>query len=415
MQILHHAYVYDFRFVLLLIGDSTSTIINGIWVKFDAEIKTKYGILLRSIYNVCLKWAYNPNVVLPEAKLKSILPEIDKDLDFESFQGHFALWNYVSNKIPGPLPRLARILPLVFSTWNSLKGGSDTVTKLICHANSLVPVKSPQVRKSTYASPYFFDRIPSQPNPSCTILKTVLLQASAISRIFLLGAIVTNRIYQICTAQKDVDQYPSLLHYRDANNHRATIREGLRLMGRAWRLSAEASVPPQSAAINAPRRALRSTANVDQREWGAAAVGNTPARNVRTFYEADPKNINQKAVHERRKNCRGLVMFRTFRDKSGQVHPKGAGARGACAFCKKPLTNVWCAGCHTWLCGPHIELSSELGSSMIVNTITNPFTGIQKQICFRNSCWHEWHKFAYESQSANPVNSTGAQRTLQFD
>jgi hypothetical protein len=166
VQILHHAYVYDFRYVLLLIGDSTSKIINGIWVKFDADIKIKYGILLRSVYTVCLKWAYTPNVALPEAKIKSILPEIDKDLDFESFQGHFALWKNVSNKMPAPLPRLVRILPLVFSTWNSLKGGSDTVTKLIWHANSHVPFKSPQVRKSTYASSSL-SQILSQPNLSC--------------------------------------------------------------------------------------------------------------------------------------------------------------------------------------------------------------------------------------------------------
>jgi hypothetical protein len=152
VQILHHAYVYDFRFVLLLIGDSTSKIINGVWVKFDAEIKTNYGILLRSIYNVSLKWAYSPNVLLPEAKIKSLLPEVDKELDFESFQGHLALWKFVSNKIAAPLPRLARILPLVFSTWNSLKGGSDTMTKLIWHAHSHVPFKSPQVTMSTYAS-----------------------------------------------------------------------------------------------------------------------------------------------------------------------------------------------------------------------------------------------------------------------
>jgi hypothetical protein len=148
VQILHHAYVYDFRFILLLIGDSTSAIISGIWVKFDDAIKESYGALLRLVYERCLKWAYDPTVDMPVANIKKILPQINKDLDFESFQGHFALWKYVSKRIKGPLPRLYRIIPLVFSTWNSLKGGSDTVTKLLWEAHTQVPCKSPQVKPS---------------------------------------------------------------------------------------------------------------------------------------------------------------------------------------------------------------------------------------------------------------------------
>lgn len=151
MQILHHAYVYDFRFILLLIGDSTSNIINGVWVKFDDEIKSKYGTLLRLIYELCLKWAYDPQALMPEDIIKNILPQISKDMDFESFQGHFAMWKYVSTKIQAPIPRVLRILPLVFSTWNSLKGGSDTITKLLWYANCPVPFKSPQVNELSMA------------------------------------------------------------------------------------------------------------------------------------------------------------------------------------------------------------------------------------------------------------------------
>jgi hypothetical protein len=189
-------------------------------------------------------------------------------------------------------------------------------------------------------------------------------------------------------------------------------------MGKAWKLPA--AIPQAASAINAPtRRALRSTRNVDQREqWGAAPVGTTPARNVRTFYNSDPKNDRQAAIHERRKNCTGIVTYRTHWDKaSGDVNAKGKGARGSCANCNKPLTNVWCAGCHTWLCGPHVPLQSELGSATILNTIINPVTGVESHVCFRNSCWHEWHKHALESQQhmRPSSSSTGAQRTLEFN
>jgi hypothetical protein len=82
-----------------LIGDSTSAIINGVWVKFNAEIKASYGTLLRKIYDLSLKWAYDPHTSMPEDKIKQILPTISKEMDFESFQGHFAMWKYVSTKL----------------------------------------------------------------------------------------------------------------------------------------------------------------------------------------------------------------------------------------------------------------------------------------------------------------------------
>jgi hypothetical protein len=187
-------------------------------------------------------------------------------------------------------------------------------------------------------------------------------------------------------------------------------------MTKAWLLSQEPVVEPGVPAA-AARRALRSDANVDHRAWGAPIVGKTPARNVQRFYGADPQNEHQRVIQERRKNCLGLVMFRTHRDaQSGKLNPKGKGARGPCAFCAKPLTNVWCAGCHTWLCGPHVEIQSDLRCNVIVNTVRSPFTGTQKTVCFRNSCWHEWHAVAYNKQfelaAASTSRSEDTQRVL---
>jgi hypothetical protein len=149
IQILHHAYVFNFRYILLLIGDSKSQVINGLWVRFDDELKDAYGKLLKEIYSRCLKWAYEPDAApITEDKVMKAVKhskQLKGRLDWESFQGHFSLWRYVSNKIPGPLPSIDRILPFVFSTWNCLKGGSDTITKLIWFANTCLPCDSPQV------------------------------------------------------------------------------------------------------------------------------------------------------------------------------------------------------------------------------------------------------------------------------
>jgi hypothetical protein len=146
VQILHHAYVYDFNYVLLLVGDATGAILSGTWVELCDDLKGKYGTFLKLVYEKCLRWAYRPDLVpLPEEKLKAALQHV-RGVDFESFTGHFALWRYISTKIKGPLPHVERIIPFIFAKWNCLKGGSDTITKLIWFAIKALPVKSPQVR-----------------------------------------------------------------------------------------------------------------------------------------------------------------------------------------------------------------------------------------------------------------------------
>ena len=148
MQILHHAYVFDFQYVLLLVGDATGIILSGTWVEFNDELKKEYGLFLRLVYEKSLRWAYRPDIVtLPEEKIKIALKQVGRGggVDYESFLGHFALWKYITTKIQGPLPHVERIIPFLFAKWNCLKGGSDTITKLIWFAIKALPVKSPQV------------------------------------------------------------------------------------------------------------------------------------------------------------------------------------------------------------------------------------------------------------------------------
>ena len=37
-QTLHHAYTYDFDWILLLVGDSWAMIIGGYWIHFPLEV-----------------------------------------------------------------------------------------------------------------------------------------------------------------------------------------------------------------------------------------------------------------------------------------------------------------------------------------------------------------------------------------
>ena len=147
IHILHHAYVYNFKIVLLLVGDKSGSILRGVYITFPGSLKTAYGNMMQSIYLMCLKWAYALNDPLPEEVIKEELQQVIGDVDCDSFLDHFKIWKYVNDRIPQPLPPLQRLIPRVFSTWNSMKGGSDTTTKLLCQVKegNLVPRYSSQV------------------------------------------------------------------------------------------------------------------------------------------------------------------------------------------------------------------------------------------------------------------------------
>jgi hypothetical protein len=97
-----------------------------------------------------------------------------------------------------PLPALARIVPLVISTWNALKGGGDTITKLLDRCKEQVGIRS-----------------------ECVM---------ALARLLLYFAVLFHRINQWSHAKVDLDFYPSAEHARDANNKRASFYKSLTLL-----------------------------------------------------------------------------------------------------------------------------------------------------------------------------------------
>ena len=147
IQILHHAYVYIFKTVLLLVGDKSGNILRGIYITFPESLKTSYGAMIENIYLMSLKWAYVSNEPLPDEVIKEELTQIKGGADYDSFHEHFKIWRYANTRLTQPLPRLQRIIPRIFSTWNAMKGGSDTITKLLCQVKegNLVPRHSSQV------------------------------------------------------------------------------------------------------------------------------------------------------------------------------------------------------------------------------------------------------------------------------
>jgi len=203
LQILHNAYLYDAEWTLLLIGDDFARVIAGIFVKFDATLKQAWGKVLNDMYRLSIYFLYERPREPFELKeeqheiLTRVLPTIKAagaSIDMHSFEQFIKIWRMIRLVWPKPLPPLTKMIPLLYSVWNSMKGGSDTITKMIWSANYSPPCHTPQ--------------------------------ANGIARMFLLLFIQCHRANQVATSKQSMP-YKSLLHFRNANNKRFSLHESL--------------------------------------------------------------------------------------------------------------------------------------------------------------------------------------------
>lgn len=59
IQILHHAYTYQFEKILLLVGTQQGEITSGIWVTFGPTLLSSYGEYLQQKYKFSMQWMYD--------------------------------------------------------------------------------------------------------------------------------------------------------------------------------------------------------------------------------------------------------------------------------------------------------------------------------------------------------------------
>jgi len=165
-------------------------------VQFDDMLLQQYGIVLDFFYTNALRWAYEPDDnPLPMEDIHQVL-EQHKQIDKDSFLGYFYLWRYVCTRLPLPIQPLERIVPFTVSQWNTIKGGSDTITKLL------------------WLNMY---------DPPCTTP-----QSCAIGRMLLLGAVIIHRLNQFFTSKDNLkESYSSLQHFRKAASKRSSFHETL--------------------------------------------------------------------------------------------------------------------------------------------------------------------------------------------
>jgi len=82
----------------------------------------------------------NPTVsVLPTIKAARSL------VDKHSFEQYIKIWQVIWLVWPKPLLPITKMIPLLYSVWNSMKGGLHTITKIIWSANYSPPCATPEV------------------------------------------------------------------------------------------------------------------------------------------------------------------------------------------------------------------------------------------------------------------------------
>jgi hypothetical protein len=295
-------------------------------------------------------------------------------VDTHSFQMDVALWQDVNGNMSFPIPRLKAILPLVFSHWNSLKGGSDATTNLLWHCKYSVPVKANQ--------------------------------AIVIARMLSLSAVIVHRLLQLSSAKEDLDFYSCLKRYRDSATERYSFKKTLFLLvdrttkkfiqsatPEAARgapnnmlLAVEANTPP------AAQRISRSQAHVERIDVPVFQTHKTPKRAIeKQLLKMEQKlergklDIPSQIVLARTKTCVGYPVWRV--GPNGPEDVNGSGSRNNCSHCGT-FTHQYCLGCKRWLCDSLSESAAvKLGLKSHVIIASQG-----KEIHCRNNCFMELHR-----------------------
>jgi len=288
--------------------------------------------------------------------------------------GYFYLWKYVSTKLPLPIPHLERIIPYVISRWNSIKGGSDAITKLLWLNMYVPPCSTPQ----------------SHP----------------ISRMFLLGIVVIHHLHHFFTSKADLEQgYLSLNHFRKAASLRSSFHETL--------LKIVLSIKQRSSLTLVSSSFISKTNGIQTRKkdtrtkevaWGAISEGVTPKKFVNEWYKKPPKVPAEVAVHNRMRACTGVPLSRVSVATKSRTD---AGSRGSCAECGM-LTNNFCITCKKWLCDQQLPANRSANNNCFdddpryikITFDDGILSGSPKTICGIFSCWHKAHQVALEADGA---------------
>ena len=115
-QMLHHAYVYNFEKVVLIVGDNGGKVINGTVVKYNETILQSYGMVIETLKKKALDWAYNDvydvdDILIPE-NIINLCIEIPTINCKEALYSSVKLWKRMFHDTPIlPRPTIQCLIP----------------------------------------------------------------------------------------------------------------------------------------------------------------------------------------------------------------------------------------------------------------------------------------------------------------
>lgn len=385
-QVLQHAFVYDLDTVVLAISDAHSEIINSVIIDFSPEIKRHFGTVLKEMKKITLDWLYPDNdeiapvnrrraqvVQIPDNVFR-IAKEVRAINGDEALQGTVNLWRTLSD-IPAPFPSFARLIPAVYAFWNATKGGSDTTTKLMDQCN----LQLPHANMETVAS----------------------------TRCLMIVLVLNHRLFQLLSANNNLNAYSSLFHYRKAASKRCTFHCTIihcydvfkdrldTLQKEANKENDEFSISRKN--LRQKKKVLPSRKRIDgvlpeQVTFGAKLPTSTPQRITKSV----AKDEAEKDVKDMVRNCPGILMKLHSNQKKGD---KKVDSRGKCDSCRHN-TSWFCVGCKRWFCVDRRDTSNNTKDISLYSHTTKG-----KKLYFQKQCFHRAHEAQWCQQINNEEES----------
>jgi len=300
IQTLHHAVAYDSTRVFMVIGDNDS-VMAIFRLEFDEDLMKAYMEILQDLepfFDFARKDFARKKVPPPPKEVKLALKSEELKylkMNEDSYMSWIGMWRAMNvNRavdLTYPLPTTARIIPFATAAWNQVKGGGDTLTKFDDSIRERIGIRTPTTIAST--------------------------------RILVTIATVFHRARQFLTAKSDLDSYPSLYHFRNANSKRTTMINSARLLSDSLVKLADRdanrrvllTITPTSVGIERlyeatpPVVVLRRSDRLNKTPpapilpFGAPITGVTPTKRGATMGEPAEVSI-------RRSECIGLIYSR---------------------------------------------------------------------------------------------------------
>lgn len=380
-QVLQHAFVYNFKTVVIAISDAQSEIIRSVIIDFSEELRSHFGKVLKEMNEFSLSWMYNyfdevqssgrarmQRVVHIPQNISSVASTIPNINGEETLQGTVNLYASLA-MLPRPFPSLTRLIPAIYAFWNAVKGGSDTTTKLMDKCAMFIP------------------------HTNC--------ETVASTRCIMLLFVTCHRLFQLIGSNIDLNQYSSLYHYRNASSKRTTFHHTLLACNHIFknelkRIESEkeqrnSNVSENNENISPPQRRARANRRryngvlPEEATFAPSLPFLTPKKITRNVQNGEAPSLIEEMVTK----CTGMPM-KNFN-----------ATQQRCDICTSK-TNWYCIGCKRWLC---VERRNTKDNKKPMKLYNHTVRG--KSTLFQKQCFHIAHETSW-CNHANHINLVDA-------